>query len=207
MPRRGDELEVEIERQDRRGHGVGRAGDVDVAVRCAVVGERLAVEVLRRRGRRVEARATRRLAAGPGVRPARCPHFGTCGGCSFQTLDYPLQLVELERHVRQVLERAGLSTEVRPVEGMADPWHYRNKMDFTFARRRWVLPDEPPGADAGFALGLHVPGRFDKVLDVESCAIASSTAFLRAGIPYIRATKSRFSRMVRSSQSEKRWVM
>ena len=52
-----------------------------------------------------------------------------------------------------------------------DPWHYRNKMEFSFSRRRWLLPEEmgKAQADPGFALGLHVPGTFDKVLDVDAC--------------------------------------
>ena len=170
-PRRGDRLEVTIERQDRKGPGIASSGDHQVRVRGAVIGEQLAVEVLKRRGRRVEARAVERLAGGPHLEPARCPHFGTCGGCSFQTLAYGMQLTELHRHVREVLAAEGIECEVDGVEGMADPWMYRNKMDFTFANRRWVEPDEPQGVDASFALGLHVPGRFDKVMDLTSCAI------------------------------------
>ena len=63
-----------------------------------------------------------------------------------------------------------------PPIGCDTPWNYRNKMDFTFGSRRWIEPDEPEGVDADFALGLHVPGRYDKVLDVRSCDIAFAEA-------------------------------
>jgi len=179
-PRCGDRLEVTIERLDERGDGVGparslaeevAAGDLSVAVRASAPGERLAVELLRRRRGRAEARRIERLDPGPHAVPARCPHFGTCGGCAFQTVAYPLQLVELRRLAQEALARAELPVEVEPVVGMDDPWHYRNKMDFTFGSRRWIEPHEPPGAPADFALGLHVGGRHDKVLDLERCAI------------------------------------
>ena len=169
-----------IERLDERGDGLGSAHalspevtdeGLSVAVRGSAPGERLAVELLRRKHGRLEARRVERLEAGPHLVPARCPHFGTCGGCAFQTVAYPLQLAELRRLAQETLARAELAVEVEPVLGMDDPWHYRNKMDFTFGARRWVEAHEPPGAPADFALGLHVAGRHDKVLDLERCAI------------------------------------
>ena len=170
-PKPGDLLELEIEGLDPQGRGQGSARGRRVAVWAAAPGARVAARVTRRHRGGIEARLEEVLDPGPHGVPARCPYFGTCGGCSFQTLDYPAQLEELGRSVRGTLAELLSGVEVRPVVGMADPWHYRNKMDFTFASRRWVESHEPQGVDAGFALGLHVPGRYDKVLDVHSCAI------------------------------------
>jgi 23S rRNA (uracil1939-C5)-methyltransferase len=108
------------------------------------------------------------------VRPARCAHAASCGGCSFQELDGLVQLVHklrwVERALAPILSAQGVA--LADVVGCDDPWGYRNKMDFTFGARRWIEPGEPAGVDASFALGLHVPGRFDKVIDVRSCSIA-----------------------------------
>jgi 23S rRNA (uracil1939-C5)-methyltransferase len=98
---------------------------------------------------------------------------GTCGGCSFQTYDYAGQLESLRGHLLEKLQEAELlgEVEVEAVLGMEVPFGYRNKMDFTFGNRRWIEVGEPEGVAADFALGLHVPGVYSKVLDVQSCAI------------------------------------
>lgn len=182
-PRRGDLLQADFEHLDRRGLGLGRArhetGVYRVATRGALPGSRAVVDVGRRRGERLEARVHELLDPGPFAVAPRCVHAGTCGGCAFQGLEYGRQLVELRRLVEEALTagpvgRRALAAgvEVEPVIGAEEPWHYRNKMDFTFASRRWVEPHEPEGAEADFALGLHVAGRHEKVLDLRECHIA-----------------------------------
>ena len=164
-------LEVLVEGIDQRGRGVGHFAGHSVRVRSALPGARVRAAVQRRRGTTIEATVAEvvepsRLRVEP-----RCPHFGTCGGCSLQDLDYRAQLAELGALLARTLGPLDGGT-IAPVVGCDDPWHYRNKMDFTFATRRWVEPHEPPNAPNGFALGLHVPGRFDKVLDITRCDIA-----------------------------------
>lgn len=188
-PRRGDVLDVEIERVDERGRSIGRgygklegdggpmSGPWTVHVRCAVPGERVTAQVLRRRGDRVEARVLESLRRSPRATDPRCPHFGTCGGCSFQGLRYEAQLNEKRDMVVRALHATGLGgTEVRDVLPCRNPWNYRNKMEFTFSNQRWIEDSEPDGVDSSFALGLHIPGRFDKVLDVGGCPIQSAAA-------------------------------
>jgi len=177
-PRRGDLLEVEIARLDRRGRGVGRAqhetGSYRVAVRGALPGARIVADVGKRRGERIEARLDRVLEPSPLAVPARCSHTASCGGCSFQELGYERQLEELHRLVCEAVEEAGVAPElVDPVIACESPWHYRNKMDFTFGTRRWVedASERTAADDDTVALGLHVPGRHDRILDVTSCAI------------------------------------
>ncbi|MEZ6005069.1 MAG: 23S rRNA (uracil(1939)-C(5))-methyltransferase RlmD [Planctomycetota bacterium] len=176
-PRRDDEFVVTLERLDRKGQGVGEIdwppfGRFTVLVRHGQPGATLRVQVVRRRGARLDARALEVLDPGPHAAQPRCPHFGTCGGCAFQHLSYGQQLVELRGAVQRALAGAGVTCAVDEVIGMADPFHYRNKMEFTFGTRRWVEPGEAADADQGFAAGLHVPFRHDKVLDVRECHIA-----------------------------------
>ncbi len=172
-PRPGDVLECVVEEIDARGRGVARTGDMRVVLVHAIPGARVRAQVVRRRGTRVEARLLEVLDPGPDAVEPRCSHFGTCGGCSFQHLAYPAQLDALRRHVQRCLAREGLEG-VRVEDVLPSPriWHYRNKMDFTFGTRRWIEPEEAQGVDASFALGLHVAERWQKVLDVRSCALA-----------------------------------
>jgi 23S rRNA (uracil1939-C5)-methyltransferase len=174
-PRRGEDLEVLVERIDARGRARGKAthvtGRYDVVLRRGSPGARVTARVQRRRGEKVEARIVAVLDEGPEAVAPRCPHFGVCGGCSFQDVRYAAQL-ELKRHmVEQALQDEGHSIEVEASVGCDDPWAYRNKMDFSFSARRWVGEDEPENAPADFALGLHPAGQFHKVLDVEACPI------------------------------------
>ena len=175
-PRRGDVLELSVDRLARRGGALGEVEGRGVRLLHAVPGSRVRAEVRRRRRGRVEAHVVEVVDPGPHSREQRCPHFVSCGGCSWQDVAYEQQLVELARMLEEELAplRAALGEElvIAPVLGCAEPWAYRNKMDFTFGAKRWVEPHE--AEDAGnrdFALGLHSPGRFDKVLDVEQCAI------------------------------------
>ncbi len=177
-PRYGDRITVSIDRLDRRGQGVGQVawppfGSFRVCVRHAPPGSTWEVEVVRRRRDRLDARPMQCLDPGPHSRAPQCPHFGVCGGCSFQNLAYEQQLVELAGIVERALQAHGLQdVPVQPVIGMPAPYAYRNKMDFTFGTQRWVTSEEPEDAPRDFALGLHVPFRHDKVLDVQACSIA-----------------------------------
>jgi len=172
-PRRDDRVSFEITGYDAKGNGIGRVGAWDLVLRRgplgAVRGARVLARVARRRRGRVEAHVLEIERASPHAIPARCEHAADCGGCRFQELDYAQQLVELRATARRrlaPLARYGL--EVPEVLGAADPWRYRNKMDFTFAKRRWKEADDD-GRHLDFALGLHAPGRFDKGLDVRAC--------------------------------------
>ena len=169
-PARGDRLELELTEIDERGRTLAHSGDFTVAVRGGVVGARVRAEVTRRRRGRIEASQEEVLRPSPDLCRARCPHVASCGGCSFQELAYPAQLAAKERLLARVLAPLGASSQ--PILPCAHPWNYRNKMDFTFARARWIEPGEPPEAENGFALGLHARGHFHKVLDLSACEIA-----------------------------------
>ncbi len=172
-PRRDDELVVEVVGLDERGRAFGNASDASgeyhVRLRRALPGERIRARVLRRRGRSLDALALETLEASPARIEARCGHFGACGGCAFQDVGYSTQLDEKRRMVARALGPLGI--EVAPVLPCDDPWRYRNKMDFTFASRRWIDSREPPGAPRGFALGLHPRDQFLKVLSIDACEI------------------------------------
>jgi len=179
LPRYGDALTVRIEALDDDGRGVGAVdcgtlGKAAVRVRGGLPGALLEVRALRRHRRAVEVETVAVLERGHGEVPPRCAHFGPCGGCALQHLDD----AEQREHKRARVARAlaplldlepGLAVE--PVLGMEAPWHYRNKLDLTFGARRYRVKGEAPDTDDTFGLGLHVPGMWSKVLDIQACSI------------------------------------
>jgi 23S rRNA (uracil1939-C5)-methyltransferase len=134
--------------------------------------------ITKKRSRFLEARTLRVIENSPLAVDVKCNHFADCGGCTFQNLNYDEQLSAKEEQVRDVFRRIGgfKNVHVEPIQGCNDIFHYRNKMEFTFANRRWVTNDEPEGVNTDFALGLHVPGRYDKILNIDKCHIQSHDA-------------------------------
>ncbi len=111
---------------------------------------------------------------------AFCSHFGICGGCRWQMLPYTQQLAYKQQQVQQQLKRIGKVElpEVQPIIGASSHTHYRNKMEYTFANKRFIPREEldaagdgPLAVDANFAgaAGFHAKGVFDKVVDIQEC--------------------------------------
>lgn len=103
-----------------------------------------------------------------------CEHFGVCGGCKWQMLPYDKQLQYKQNEVEQHLRRIGKVSlpPTAPIIGASPTRRYRNKLEFTFSSRRYLLPHEISTADTiapEKALGFHVPGIFDKIIDIHTC--------------------------------------
>ena len=105
---------------------------------------------------------------------AVCEHFGTCGGCKWQHMDYSHQLSYKEKEVINNLTRIGHLElpKITPIMGSKEQYFYRNKMEFSFSDSRWLTVEEIASTeDLGDrnALGFHIPGMWDKILDVKKC--------------------------------------
>ena len=103
-----------------------------------------------------------------------CAHFGDCGGCTWQTLPYPMQIAFKQQQVVDQLTRIGHLEipEVSPILGSAQTDHYRNKLEYTLSNRRWLTAGEDWSTlseTERLGLGFHVSGFFDKVLDIQEC--------------------------------------
>ncbi|MBN7812522.1 23S rRNA (uracil(1939)-C(5))-methyltransferase RlmD [Algoriphagus sp. H41] len=102
-----------------------------------------------------------------------CPHFGTCGGCKWQHIDYALQKDYKRQQVVDQFQRIAKVPipEVMPILGSAKTQYYRNKLDFTFSNSRWLTREEINSGEEfeRNALGFHIPKMFDKIIDVEHC--------------------------------------
>ncbi|MFD0836540.1 23S rRNA (uracil(1939)-C(5))-methyltransferase RlmD [Mariniflexile aquimaris] len=103
-----------------------------------------------------------------------CEHFNVCGGCKWQDMGYEHQLFYKQKEVTNNLTRIGHIDlpEITPILGAAKPYFYRNKMEFSFSDSRWLTQEEVESdADLGDrnALGFHIPGMWDKILDIKKC--------------------------------------
>jgi 23S rRNA (uracil1939-C5)-methyltransferase len=102
---------------------------------------------------------------------AFCSHFGTCGGCKWQHIGYETQLFYKQKQVKDALERIGKVElpEIQSILGSEQTQYYRNKLEYTFSNKRWLEKEEIGSVTDTNALGFHIPGRFDKILDIQHC--------------------------------------
>lgn len=156
------------------GKAMGKVDNQVVFVPMAVPGDVVDVQVRKHHRRYMEASIVRFVERSPLRVEPFCEHFGVCGGCKWQSLPYEEQLKQKTQQVEDQLVRIGhlAIPEVRPCLGSERTREYRNKLEFTFADRRWLTYEEiAAGGDieAVPAVGFHIPGCFDKVLDINKC--------------------------------------
>ena len=173
--RKGDTVQVPIDRMAPGGNGIGRVDGFVFFVRGGIPGDTVLATVYRKKKQYAEARVMEVIRPSPDRIHAPCPYFGHCGGCQWQHVPYERQLQFKEQFVREALERIGGFTGLRVHHTVPSPqlYGYRNKMEFSFSDRRWLLPHEfdQQQTPIDFALGLHVPGTYDKVIDVDGCLL------------------------------------
>ena len=145
-----------------------------VFVPMLIPGDVVDLRVIRKRKKYLEGRVIKFHEYSPDRIEPRCIHFGVCGGCKWQHLPYNLQLKYKEKQVRDNLTRIGKIDlpEINPIIGSSEDFLYRNKLEYTFSDKRWLTKEEVE-SDNEFerenALGFHIPGLFDKVLDIKEC--------------------------------------
>ena len=165
---------LEITTLAAEGKAMGRWNDVVVFVPMTVPGDVVDVQIRVKRRRFMEGYVVRYVKRSPLCAEPFCEHFGVCGGCKWQNLPYGEQLRFKTDQVRDQLTRIGKIElpEIAPCLGSAETRFYRNKLEFTFADRRWLTREEV-GAGGDIApepaLGFHIPNMFDKVLDIRKC--------------------------------------
>ena len=158
------------------GNAIARVNDVVLFVPGMIPGDVVDVRVTRKKSRYMEGVALAVTTPSPERTTPPCEHFGVCGGCRWQHLPYDKQLFYKEKQVRDNLTRIGhlQVPVVNPIIGSEKSYRYRNKLEFTFAERRWITREEA-GSDQKLekrpALGFHVPGIYDKVLDINECLL------------------------------------
>ncbi|MBN2813414.1 MAG: 23S rRNA (uracil(1939)-C(5))-methyltransferase RlmD, partial [Bacteroidales bacterium] len=163
-----------IEDVASEGKAIARYQGMVVFVSLCVPGDVVDVQVIRKRKRYMEGYPVKYHEYSPDRAEPFCEHFGICGGCKWQHLPYPGQLKLKQRQVSDDLERIGKvdTARVLPIIGAETQQFYRNKLEFTFSANRWLTQSEIQSGQTGIerrGLGFHIPGKFDKVLDIQHC--------------------------------------
>lgn len=156
------------------GNALGRDGEMVVFVPFAAPGDVVDVQIEKKRKSYAMGRLARLVTPGDVRVAPRCEHFTVCGGCRWQHLPYDFQLRCKRQQVVDALERIAKVElpEIPAALGSENIWEYRNKMEYTFSNKLWLTREqlesgeEFPDRDAA---GFHIPGAFDKVLDIRKC--------------------------------------
>lgn len=166
--------DVEITAVAAEGNALARVDDMVVFVPYGAPGDIVDIQLGKKRKSYAEGRIVRMVKPGDCRIEPRCSHFGTCGGCRWQHLPYEVQLQCKQQQVTDALTRIAKVElpEIMPIKGSANIWEYRNKMEYTFSNRRWLTTEQMASGqvfDNRDGAGFHIPGAFDKVLDIDTC--------------------------------------
>lgn len=156
------------------GVSLGRHNDYVIFVSGVIPGDIVDVQLTRMRKAYAESKLLKiREFSKDRIEPF-CKHFGTCGGCKWQMLPYEKQLEYKEKQVYDQLTRLGKleNLNLKPIIPAKNDKYYRNKLEYTFAQRRWIDSNEPFVENTGRnleGLGFHVKGMFDRIVDIDEC--------------------------------------
>ncbi|MEP2669059.1 MAG: 23S rRNA (uracil(1939)-C(5))-methyltransferase RlmD [Cyclobacteriaceae bacterium] len=171
--KKGDLLEnVYIETLAAEGKCVAKIDGLVIFLKGGAPGDVVDAIITRKKKSFVEARVTKVVKESDQRTEPFCSHFGTCGGCTWQHINYETQLFYKQKQVQDNLERiGGLNLPpIQPILGSAKTKLYRNKLDYTFTHSEWLVwEDLQSDKVKGPALGFHIPKMFDKVFDVKEC--------------------------------------
>ncbi|MFQ3240276.1 MAG: 23S rRNA (uracil1939-C5)-methyltransferase [Olleya marilimosa] len=171
---------VEVIDAAAKGKTVAKAPDGRVIfLPNAVPGDIVDVQTFKKRKAYFEGKATVFHKLSDKRTTPECQHFGVCGGCKWQDMGYEHQLFYKQKEVTNNLTRIGHLDlpEVTPILGSAEQYFYRNKMEFSFSDSRWLTLEEVQSdQDLGDrnALGFHIPGMWDKILDIKKCHLQAN---------------------------------
>ncbi len=159
------------------GKCVTRHGDLVVFVDKVVPGDIVDIKIIRKKKTYFEAIPINFIQYSPDRITPFCDHFGICGGCKWQHLDYDVQLRYKQQQVIDSLERIAKVEipDILPIVRAEKSQYYRNKLEFTFSDNRWFTTEEIANKSAidKDGLGFHMPGRFDKIIDIQKCYLQS----------------------------------
>jgi 23S rRNA (uracil1939-C5)-methyltransferase len=171
--KKGDVIPITIEKLAYGGKGIGRVDNQVIFVDNLLPGDRAEVRIGRKKKNYLQARVVKLLDKSPLREQPSCNHFGECGGCKWQNLRYKEQLRVKKDQISESLEHL---SDIKPKsihDTIPSPlvFQYRNKMEFSFTDKRWLRAEDltNPAIKKDFALGLHVPGAFDRIMHIDHC--------------------------------------
>lgn len=161
------------------GKAVARYENLVVFVSYGVPGDRVDVKLTKKKKTYAEGRILNIVEYSPLRTFPPCKHFGLCGGCRWQNMRYEVQLAYKQKQVKDNLQRLGGFDFPEPtaIVGADKIFHYRNKVEFTFSNRKWLTqPGEMVEEAEMNGLGFHLPGMFDRILDIDACYLFEAPA-------------------------------
>lgn len=178
--KKGDKLDnITIEAMAAEGKCIAKHDGLVIFIQGGAPGDTVEIELTKIKSNFLEGRVTQIQKLSPHRAQPFCSHFGLCGGCSWQHINYATQLQYKQQQVVDNLERIGglqLPT-VNAIIASSKTDHYRNKLDYTFTANRWLTKEELAKAmeESRYEVGLgyHLPGAFDRVFDVAECHLQS----------------------------------
>ncbi|MGQ0828255.1 MAG: 23S rRNA (uracil(1939)-C(5))-methyltransferase RlmD [Bacteroidota bacterium] len=174
-------VNVSVSDAGTEGQALGRVDDVVVFIKDAVPGDVVDVQLTRKKNKFREGKAIAVHKYSDKRVEVVCKHFGTCGGCKWQNMDYEWQLFYKQKQVSDALTRLAKIElpEIQKIIPSKKTYHYRNKLEFTFSNKKWLTQEQVEDKALSFgeglgevsrnALGFHIPGMFDKILDIDRC--------------------------------------
>lgn len=165
---------VEITGVAAEGKSIARVNDMVVFIPYGAPGDIADVKIDKKKHSYAEGHIERLVKPSEVRQEPFCQHFGVCGGCKWQHLPYEEQLKYKQQQVKDAMERIAKVPipEISPILGSANTQFYRNKLEFTFSNKCWLTFEEMRSGKEfpdRNALGFHIPGAFDKVLDIKKC--------------------------------------
>jgi 23S rRNA (uracil-5-)-methyltransferase RumA len=159
--KKGEVLILQVEEMDFKGNGIAFHEERPIKIKGGVIGQKVEVKI-RKRKRELEGEIVRVVERSALEVESLCPHFGDCGGCTYQNLTYETQLMIKEKGVLKLLEKEGITDfEFLGIEASPKIYGYRNKMEYTFGKDK----------EGNKALGLHRKGKFYEIVMTDKCNI------------------------------------
>jgi len=181
--KKGEEVTLTIENAAFRGKGVAKVDGLAVFVYGTAPGDVVKARIIKKKKNYREAKLLEVLEPSLDRVTPKCQHANVCGGCSWQHVPYAKQLEYKGQQVADHIQRLGGLTEtpIHPAIGSENSFYYRNKMEYSFSNRRWLTREEVERDefvdDSAFAAGMHAPGRFDKILNLNECHLQRKESF------------------------------
>ncbi len=157
------------------GKAVAKVNDMVIFVPFVIPGDIVDLKIIKKKKNFAEAKAVKFHKFSENRIDALCKHFGVCGGCKWQIMRYEDQLKYKQKQVEDNLQRIGKidTSSIKPILPSENIYFYRNKLEYTFSSKRWLLDGEQSEIDRDNinmnALGFHIPQLFDRVLDIDKC--------------------------------------
>ncbi len=172
--KRGEEVELFISNLAFGGLGISKVNNLIFFVKNAIPNQTVLAKITKIKKNYIEAYNISTLKKSKDELNVKCDHFKYCGGCSTQQLDYKKQVQYKEEQIYDIFKRIAEITypKINPIIACERIFNYRNKMEFTFSNRPWFVEDETYD---NLVLGLHVPKRFDKILNIDTCHIQNDS--------------------------------